>query len=251
MCLVFRSVLLRRRLLFDCPFLGVLVRVSSVLSSPLGALSSSVASLTEGGGVYLFLRWWLVVVLEVWCWCRSSMVTPRRRCDLPPFQLVLFPARDSESIFEALSTGFFGLCSCAFWFDCSVVTGRNLRHLAMMLKAPCGLRVFLVSSVAPSGVAHIPVLWLPLGPRAVQVLVQRSTCSRLLAYRSWFGGHRVSKPLAGRGAFEDCIEGLGAIFNGIRHGNSRHLKQRGEPHVPVVNVEGENSVRFLRILKSI
>ncbi|CAN6825942.1 unnamed protein product [Brassica oleracea] len=27
-----------------------------------------------------------------------------------------------------------------------------------MLKAPCGLRVSLVSSVAPSGVAHIPVL---------------------------------------------------------------------------------------------
>ncbi|WZZ52627.1 hypothetical protein YC2023_052734 [Brassica napus] len=51
------------------------------------------------------------------------------------------------------------------------------------------------------------------GPRAVQVLVQRSTCSRLLVYRSLFGGHRVSKPLAGRGAFEDCIEGLGAIFN--------------------------------------
>ncbi|KAF3498086.1 hypothetical protein DY000_02057267 [Brassica cretica] len=54
------------------------------------------------------------------------MVTPRRRCDLPPFRLVLFPACDSEPIFEALSTGFFGLCSCAFWFDCSVVTGRNL-----------------------------------------------------------------------------------------------------------------------------
>ncbi|CAN6900897.1 unnamed protein product [Brassica oleracea] len=48
------------------------------------------------------------------------MVTPRRRCDLPPFRLVLFPACDSEPIFEALSTGFFGLCSCAFWFDCSL-----------------------------------------------------------------------------------------------------------------------------------
>nr|VDC99512.1 unnamed protein product [Brassica oleracea] len=39
------------------------------------------------------------------------------------------------------------------------------------------------------------------GLRAVQVLVQRSTCSRLFAYRSWFGGHRVSKPLASQGAF--------------------------------------------------
>ncbi|CAN6842555.1 unnamed protein product [Brassica oleracea] len=61
------------------------------------------------------------------------------------------------------------------------------------------------------------------GPRAVQVLVQRSTCSRLLAYRSWFGGHRVSKPLAGRGAFEDCIEGLGAIFNGMCSISLLHL----------------------------
>ncbi|CAG7895178.1 unnamed protein product [Brassica rapa] len=58
-------------------------------------------------------------------------------------------------------------------------------------------------------------LMLLAGLRAVQVLVQRSTCSRLLAYRSWFGGHRVSKPLAGRGAFEDCIEGLRAIFNDV------------------------------------
>ncbi|CAF2114359.1 BnaC08g49270D [Brassica napus] len=118
--------MLRRRLQFDCPFLGVLVRVSSVCLRHwgIGALSSSVASLTEGGGLYLFLRWWLVVGPEAWCW--SSMVTPRRRCDLPPFRLVLFPACDSEPIFEALSTGFFGLCSCAFWFDCSVVTGRNL-----------------------------------------------------------------------------------------------------------------------------
>ncbi|CAF1898289.1 unnamed protein product [Brassica oleracea var. botrytis] len=63
------------------------------------------------------------------------------------------------------------------------------------------------------------------GPRAVQVLVQRSTCSRLLAYRSWFGGHRVSKPLAGRGAFEDCIEGLGAIFNGMCSISLLHLNE--------------------------
>ncbi|KAG2291469.1 hypothetical protein Bca4012_007427 [Brassica carinata] len=78
------------------------------------------------------------------------MVTPRRCCDLPPFWLVLFPACDSEPIFEALSTGFFGLCSCAFWFDCScdIVSlpylGFLTRRLEMMLKAPCGLRVSLV-----------------------------------------------------------------------------------------------------------
>ncbi|CAN6987084.1 unnamed protein product [Brassica oleracea var. botrytis] len=30
-------------------------------------------------------------------------------------------------------------------------------------------------------------LMLLAGLRAVQVLVQRSTCSRLFAYRSWFG----------------------------------------------------------------
>ncbi|KAH0894376.1 hypothetical protein HID58_056805 [Brassica napus] len=169
----------------------------------IGALSSSVASLTEGGGVYLFLRWWLVVGPEVWCWCWSSMVTPRRCCDLPPFCLYL--------------PGFLPYL------------GFLTRRLEMMLKAPCGLRVSLVSSVAPSGVAHIPVLWaspwllmvvsvalmLLAGLRAVQVLVQRSTCSRLLAYRSWFGSHCVSKPLASQGAFEDCIAGLGAIFNGL------------------------------------
>lgn len=66
-------------------------------------------------------------------------------------------------------------------------------------------------------------LMLLAGLRAVQVLVQRSTCSRLLAYRSWFGGHRVSKPLAGRGAFEDCIEGLRAIFNGMCSISLLHL----------------------------
>lgn len=49
------------------------------------ALFSSLARLAKGGGVYLSLRWWLVVVLVARCRFRSSMAVPRRCCDLPPF----------------------------------------------------------------------------------------------------------------------------------------------------------------------
>ncbi|CAN6900497.1 unnamed protein product, partial [Brassica oleracea] len=158
------------------------------------------------------------------------MVTPRRRCDLPPFRLVLFPACDSEPIFEALSTGFFGLCSCAFWFDCSLTVlmfsntafgddaQGSVWYVGLLGIVGGSIRCCAHPSVVSSPWLLMVVsvaLMLLAGLRAVQVLVQRSTCSRLLAYRSWFGGHRVSKPLAGQGAFEDCIEGLRAIFNDV------------------------------------
>lgn len=88
--------------------------------------SSSIVSLTEGGGVYLFLRWWFVAVPAAWCQCWSSMAALRRCCDLPPFRLFSSRFVFQEPTFEASSTGLLGLCSCALWFDCSVVTGCSL-----------------------------------------------------------------------------------------------------------------------------
>ncbi|KAH0840814.1 hypothetical protein HID58_007152 [Brassica napus] len=181
------------RLRFDYPFLGVLVKVSSVCLRQwgIGAPSSSVASLTEGGGVQrrgvgVGRLWSLQDVAAtslLFGLFSSRLVVQNRSLKLcRPVSLVF-----ARVLFGSIAP----LSPVAI---CDIVSlpvlGFLRRRLAMMLKAPCGLR-------------------------AVQVLVQRSTCSRLLAYRSWFGGHRVSKPLAGRGAFEDCIEGLRAIFNDV------------------------------------
>ncbi|KAF2578749.1 hypothetical protein F2Q68_00006285 [Brassica cretica] len=144
------------------------------------------------------------------------MVTPRRCCDLPPFWLVLFPACDSEPIFEALfsNTAFGDDAQGSVWSAGLLgIVGSSIRCCAHP-SAVASPWLLMVVSV---------VLMLLAGLRAVQVLVQQSTCSRLLAYRSWFGGHRVSKPLASQGAFEDCIEGLGEIFNGLCSISLLHL----------------------------
>ncbi|KAF3523851.1 hypothetical protein F2Q69_00049356 [Brassica cretica] len=40
------------------------------------------------------------------------------------------------------------------------------------------------------------------------------------------------------------------VLHRRRHENSRHPRKRGEPHLPVTIVEGENGIRFLMIPKT-
>ncbi|KAH0894400.1 LOW QUALITY PROTEIN: hypothetical protein HID58_056829 [Brassica napus] len=193
----------------------------------IGALSSSVASLTEGGGVYLFLRWWLVVqrcgvgVGRLWSLrdvaatsllfglLSSRLVIHNRSlklCRLVSlvFARVLFGSIARVTLFS--NTAFGDDAQGSVWSAGLLgIVGGSIRCCAHP-SAVASPWLLMVVSVA---------LMLLAGLRAVQVLVQRSTCSRLLAYRSWFGSHCVSKPLASQGAFEDCIAGLGAIFNGL------------------------------------
>ncbi|KAL0722618.1 hypothetical protein Bca4012_037217 [Brassica carinata] len=98
-------------------------------------------------------------VPEAWCQRWSSMAALRRFCDLPPFRLFSSRLVFQEPTFEASSTSFLGLCLCALWFP-KTAFGDDARGL-----------------------------------RAVQVHVQRSTCSRLLAYCYWLGGLRISRLL--------------------------------------------------------
>ncbi|KAL0877632.1 hypothetical protein Bca101_027338 [Brassica carinata] len=194
-----------------------IVAAKAAVFFTLSSVSCSIASLTEGGGVYLCLRWWFVAVPAAWCQRWSSMAAMRRCCDLPPFRLFSSRLVFQEPTFEASSTGFLGLCLCALW-----------RRLVMMLEVLCGLRILSVSSVAPSGASHIPVLWLPLGcSGSVVALI-------LLCRSSSSSGSRAAVNLFP----SSCLPLLaGRVHRKLAtpetSRNSRHPK--GEPHILVVN----------------
>lgn len=109
------------------------------------------------------------------------------------------------------------ICSWLFCSDCSVPPvvilgveslsslGSLRRRLAMVPKTLLGLWVFLVSSVAPSGAAHIPVPWPPLGCHGSVAALSFLTGHRAVSgscaaaisfptscFRSWYGDQCVS-----------------------------------------------------------
>ncbi|KAL0792136.1 hypothetical protein Bca101_063513 [Brassica carinata] len=87
----------------------------------------------------------------VQCRCQSSMAVLKRQCGLPPFQLLSF-----RFVFKS------AFRNLVDWFHWPLLV---LFFCLIVPLPPDAIydNVFLVSSVVPSGVAHIPVPWPPFG----------------------------------------------------------------------------------------